>query len=119
MSKESTYQKLIGDLYNIFNSVWKIPKKGKHPGAVLRANSRYRSLMVSNGTDAKHIQKLWESYYVIIKPDSENGLSKDTAFEKRPSSVSMKKMQDNDRIGHLSKADLDRLLEECFTPPEK
>jgi len=119
MSKESTYQKLIGDLYNIFNSVWKIPKPGKHPGAVLKANSQYRSLMLSKGTDAKHVQKLWKSYYVIIAPDNENGLSKDTAFEKRPSSISMKKMQNNDRIGRLSKTDLGRLLEECFTPSEK
>ncbi|HHC24359.1 MAG TPA: hypothetical protein ENK58_02925 [Desulfobacterales bacterium] len=119
MSKSETYRKLVGEVYNVFNKIWNIPKTGRHPGAILKVNSRYRSVIASKGTDEKYIRNLWKTYYIIIKPDKTNGLTKDTAFEKTPMPISVRKLQTNDRIGCMSKADLDRLREACFTPSKK
>ncbi|MGD9558701.1 MAG: hypothetical protein AB7V25_16870 [Mangrovibacterium sp.] len=78
-----TDQDLIGSIYSIKDDIWNFRYSGRegHPGACLNATEALNIASLVHGTDANsNIAKYRHKISYIVEPDSQNGLTKTTAF---------------------------------------
>ncbi|MEJ5375360.1 MAG: hypothetical protein WHX93_02135 [bacterium] len=102
---------LKGHLFLIGNEYLGISREAKlrHPCCVIFEITR--KVGVSKGTDPRHIKPSYRDFYVIVKPDAQNGLKKPTAFDPFLREIPTKAIFGEDYMGSLSDKDLQRLLE--------
>lgn len=104
-------QDLLGHIFLVGNVILGFSRHlgRRHPCCVLQ--DRGRMVDVSKGTDLTNILPHMRELYVVVYPDGSNGLTKPTAFEPFKRDLPRRALFQEDCLGSLSEADLQRIVE--------
>jgi len=105
---------LAGDLFQVPDKWWGFDAFGRsdHPGACVGYVPPGFNVTMLKGTDLRSAR--YDEVHVLVQNDATNGLLKPTAFAIKPRPFSARRIAllSDERIGQLSRNDLERMRSE-------
>ena len=105
---------LVGDLFQVPDNWWGFDAVGRHdhPGACVGYVPPGFKVTMLKGTDLRSAR--YGETQVVVEADASNGLLKTTSFAIKPRLFSARRVAllEDDRIGTLSRVDLQRMQSE-------